>query len=86
MTCVKIPGGRICFPDIFRIRTGAGEFLFEYHKFCGPQIVAPETFEPLPNPLNEDHPFWSALTAWIHNGMRVDVEGYCILEAPGATD
>lgn len=75
----------ICMPDIFRIRTAAGEFCFEYHKFCGPTLLG-EDGNPIHLPDEEDHPFWLSLSAWIQHGRRVDAEGFCILEAPGATD
>ena len=73
----------ICFPDVFRILAGDGAvYQFEYHHFCGPTLLLADGFTPFDEPLEEDHPFWNALTAWIENGRRVDQEtGFAITEA-----
>lgn len=73
MPCIKAQykndTAYICIPDVYRIQAGDQVFLFEYHKFCGPQIID-QAGELVPMPAEEDHPFWNALTKWIQGGMQ----------------
>ena len=64
-----------------KIRAGGEVLFFEYHKFVGPTLLAQDGWTPVHLPEDEDHPFWNALTAWIHHGMKVDTEGFAIMEA-----
>lgn len=62
-----------------RIRDEDGkQWTFEMHRYFGPAVVHPKTFEHITPPGERSH-FWSAFKMWEDGGSIVS-DGICVVE------
>lgn len=61
------------------IRVKRKLYHFEMHRYCGPMPI--RTDGRAGTHLAENHPFWTAVTAWDRLGRKVDENGLCVWEA-----
>ena len=80
MTCVKIPGGIVCFGgDILHIKVNRRYMTFEDHPRFGP-IRCRADGEVADKQFAEKSAFWPVWNKWVDQGKRVYQHGRAVVD------